>query len=122
MTNTAHNTAAASALILGALWSFWHTPAFFFRDTYMAMGWLVLPAVLVSVTFASVIFTWLYNATGGSLLMVILFHALFDWLSVSEAGGQYAAMGMGAAAVLWAVFVMRRYGPENAAPIGKQTT
>jgi hypothetical protein len=29
----------------------------FFRDTYMAMGWLVLPMVLVSVTFASVIFT-----------------------------------------------------------------
>jgi membrane protease YdiL (CAAX protease family) len=113
-------SAASSALILGALWAGWHTPAFFFRDTYMAMGLLVFPMVLVSVTFASVIFTWLYNATGGSLLIVILFHALFDWLSVSDAGGQYAALIMGMAAVLWAVFVMRRYGPENAAPIGKQ--
>ena len=35
--------------------------------------------------------TWLYNSTGGSALMVILFHVFFNWLSVSEAGGQFAA-------------------------------
>lgn len=116
----AKRTAASSALILGVLWTFWHTPAFLFRDTYVALGLLVVPMVLVSVTFASVIFTWLYNATGGSLLMVILFHAVFDWLSVSEAGGQYASIVMGMGAVLWALFVMRRYGPQDAAPVGKQ--
>lgn len=115
-----NRTAASSALILGVLWTLWHTPAFFFRDTYMAMGVFVLPAVFISVTFASVIFTWLYNATQGSLLVVILFHALFDWLATSEAGGQYASLVMGAGAAAWAVYIMRRYGPENAAPLPKQ--
>jgi len=114
------HSAATSALILGAVWTCWHIPAFFFRDTYMAMGFFVLPAVLVSITFASIIFTWLYNSTSGSLLIVIIFHALFDWLSVSDAGGQYAAIIMGIAVVLWAVFIMRRYGPMNAAPVDKQ--
>ena len=46
-----------------------------------------LPLLLLSILAASIIFTWLYNSTRGSLLMVILFHALFDFLSVSRAGG-----------------------------------
>ena len=73
-----------------------------------------------SLTFASIILTWLYNSTRGSLLMVIVFHAFFDWLSVSDAGGQYAAMIMGATAVAWAVFVMVRYGAADLALVKKQ--
>jgi membrane protease YdiL (CAAX protease family) len=114
-------TAASASTILGLLWGLWHLPALFYRDTYLALGFLALPMLLVSVFFASIIMTWLYNSTRGSLLMVSLFHGLFDLLSVSEAGGERAAVVMGAAAVLWAIFVMRRYGPENAAPVPRQT-
>ena len=62
---------------------------------------------------------WLYDSTGGSALMVILFHVFFNWLSISEAGGQFAAGIMSALIVLWALVVVRRYGPENAAPVHK---
>jgi hypothetical protein len=90
--------------------------AFFFRDTYTEMGVLGFPIFVISVVFASVLLAWLYNSTRGSLLMVVLFHALFNWLSVSEAGGPYVAILMGAAAVFWAVRVLRVYGPENHSP------
>jgi len=113
-------SARSAALILGGLWAAWHLPAFFFRDTYMEMGVLGFPMLLISVTCASVILAWLYNSTKGSLLMVVLFHALFNWLSVSEAGGQYVAILMGAAAVFWAVRVINVYGPANLSSVERQ--
>ena len=112
--------AANAALILGIFWGCWHIPAFFFRDTYMEMGIIGFPVLLVSIVFASLVFAWLYNSTAGSLLLVILFHVFFNWLSVSEAGGQYVAILMTMPVILWSIYVVRKYGPENAAPIKKQ--
>jgi membrane protease YdiL (CAAX protease family) len=112
--------AANAALLLGILWAGWHLPAFFFRDTYIEMGVLGFPMFVVSLVFASVVFAWLYNSTAGSLLLVVLFHVTFNWLSVSEAGGEYAAILMSAPVVVWAIVVVRRYGPENIARVPKQ--
>jgi membrane protease YdiL (CAAX protease family) len=112
--------AAHAGLMLGFLWACWHLPAFFFRDTYIEMGVLGFPMLVVSVMFASVVFTWLYNSTSGSLPIVILFHIFFNWLSVSEAGGEYVAILMSAPMVAWAIYVVRRYQPENASPLAKQ--
>jgi len=115
------SSARTASVILAVFWALWHLPAFFFRDTYQTLGLLGFPLFLVNMIFASILLTWLYNGTRGSLLMVIIFHAFFDWLSVSDAGGQYAAMIMGATAIAWAVFVMIRYGAANLAPVEKQT-
>ena len=51
---------------------------------------------------------------------MILFHVFFNWLSVSEAGGEFVAIIMSAPMVVWAIYVVRRYQPENAAPVQKQ--
>jgi membrane protease YdiL (CAAX protease family) len=113
-------TAASATLALAMLWAFWHLPAFFFRDTYVELGLLGFPMFAIVLIFAAMVLTWLYNSTRGSLLLVILFHAVFNWLSVSEAGGRYAPAIMSAPIVLWALYVVRRHGPENAAPTPKQ--
>jgi membrane protease YdiL (CAAX protease family) len=112
--------AANAAMLLGVFWAGWHLPAFFFRDTYVDMGLPGFVMFVVSILFASVVFAWLYNSTGGSLLLVVLFHVFFNWLSVSEAGGQFVAILMSAPVVAWAIYVVRRYGPENASPLPKQ--
>lgn len=118
---TQHSALSAS-VILGVVWGLWHLPAFFYRDTYVAMGLLVgLPVFLVSATAASIVFTWLYNGTGGSLLMVILFHGLFDFFSVSAAAGDVGAIVMSVPIVFWAVRTVQVYGPANLAPVAKQT-
>lgn len=54
------------------------------------------------------------------MLIVIIFHAVFNWLSVSEAGGQFVAGIMTVPVILWALFIPRKYGVENCAPIDKQ--
>ncbi len=86
----------------------------------MAMGILGFPMFAFSLLFAAMLFTWLYNATGGSVLLVIIFHGFFNWLSVSDAGGQYAAAIMTIPVIVWALLIPRIYGQENAAPIQRQ--
>ncbi len=115
-----NRSASSATLILAVLWACWHLPAFFFRDTYIEMGILAFPLFVIQMLFTAMVFTWLYNSTGGSLLLVVLFHAAFNWLAVSEAGGPYAPIIMTVPIILLALFIPRRYGLENCAPVKKQ--
>jgi len=75
-------TALASSLILGILWSLWHLPTFFIRDSYQSSLGIGTPAFwlffagIVPLTF---VFTWIYNNTNRSTLAVILFHAMVNF-------------------------------------------
>lgn len=76
-----HN-ALISSLILGIVWSVWHLPTFFIRDSYQASLGIGTPAFwlffagIIPLTF---IFTWIYNNTNRSTLAVILFHAMVNF-------------------------------------------
>jgi membrane protease YdiL (CAAX protease family) len=113
-------SATVATLILGILWACWHLPMFFYRDTYIQMGIIGFPMFALSMIFAAMIFTWLYNSTNGSLLIVIIFHAVFNWLTANEAGGQFAAAILSVGVILWALYISRRYGMEDAAPLARQ--
>jgi membrane protease YdiL (CAAX protease family) len=116
------HSALTASLILSVPWAVWHLPAFFYKDTYMAMGLAAgLPLLLLSVAAAAILHTWLYNTTRGSLLAVIVFHALFDLLSVSKAAGPLAASIMSGVVWVWAVLVIVVYRPANLSRHEKQT-
>jgi uncharacterized protein len=112
--------ATTATLILALFWACWHLPAFFYRDTYIDLGTLGFPMFAFSILFTTMVFTWLYNSTGGSVWMAILFHAVFNWLAVSEAGGQFAGPIMTVPVIVWALIIPRKYGVENCAPVPKQ--
>lgn len=70
---TKHNALKAS-IILAFWWILWHLPLFFMGDTNQAFipYWLfVLPVVPLTV-----LITWIYNNTGGSIFAVALFHTM----------------------------------------------
>lgn len=115
----ATRSAFSASLVLGVFWACWHLPAIFYRDTYIEMGLLVIPMLLVVATVGSIVYTWLYNGTQGSLLMVVLFHGLFDFFSVWQAGVIGAGVVMSIFMVFWAVRVYKLYGPANLAPSEK---
>ncbi len=75
-----------ATLILGVMWVIWHGPAFFYHETYTGMSWFILPGFIFGVLCGAVIFTWIYNGTGGSVLMVAVWHGLFDLVTASKAG------------------------------------
>lgn len=115
-----NRSAASATLILAVFWAGWHLPAFFYRDTYIDLGLIGFPMFAFSILFTAMVFTWLYNGSRGSVLIAILFHAVFNWLAVSEAGGQLAGPIMTIPIIVWALIIPRRYGMENCSPEPKQ--
>jgi uncharacterized protein len=72
----ARYSALLASLILGVLWALWHLPVFFNPDTsYSNLPFfLFLPFIVL----VAVIMTWVFNSTGGSVLMAMFFHAVIN--------------------------------------------
>jgi len=62
-----------ASLVLGILWGFWHLPLFWTPGT-VQQG-MSLPYFMLASIGYSVLYTWVYNGTGGSVLLVCLLHA-----------------------------------------------
>ena len=83
----ARYNALIASLILGVMWALWHLPVFFNPDTlYSNLPFLQFLAYIVP--FA-VLTTWVFNSTGGSVLMAMFFHAVLNasselWKTIPE--------------------------------------
>jgi CAAX protease family protein len=69
----ARYSALAASLIVGAAWGIYHFPLFLLGSPTRPLA-LFLPFAIGSVIM-SIFYTWMYNGTGGSLLIVVLLHA-----------------------------------------------
>ena len=67
------HSALISSLILGALWAIWHFPYALTQGTFLAE--VPLHWFFINLLALSIIYTWIFNNTNGSLLLVLLFHA-----------------------------------------------
>ena len=62
-----------ASLLLGLIWGLWHIPLFGIPGNFhhpIPLGLFILQDVALAV-----VMTWIYNHTGGSLLLIHLFHA-----------------------------------------------
>ena len=62
-----------ASLVLGVLWGAWHLPVLLGKSLVTVVAFF-----LVALS-ASVLSTWVFNGSGGSLLPVLLFHATLNW-------------------------------------------
>jgi hypothetical protein len=63
-----------ASLVIGLVWGLWHLPLWFMAgDLHSAYSLL---AFVMMTTSISIIYAWLYNASGRKLLVVIAFHAM----------------------------------------------
>jgi len=66
----ARHSAFVSTLIVGIIWGFWHLPKFLSNWNAVSFAWFMGHTMAVAF-----IYTWVYNGTRGSLLLVTLLHA-----------------------------------------------
>jgi uncharacterized protein len=104
-----------AALVLGVLWALWHLPELI-SDPMRQRPPLQF---IVWVLALSVIFTWLYNSTNGSLPIVIICHAAIDTVGryllpeFSNGGYQVVWWSMVGIYVVIAIIVVLVAGPKR---------
>jgi len=67
-------TAFGASLMIGVIWSIWHLPLFFIEGTTQAA--IPIYQYFLQTMALSIFYTWLYNNTGGSVFIAVLFHAV----------------------------------------------
>jgi len=107
--------ALTSALILGVIWGFWHLPKYLTHWDTVSFAWF-----MAHTTIVSVLYTWLYNGTKGSLLLVTLFHAASNATGVFMPMANTVSSGNMGAYVIFillemaaAIIIVIATGPER---------
>jgi hypothetical protein len=89
-------SALSSGIILGVIWGLWHIPLFYMPSQQAFYSNIPILGFFVGAILLSILFTWIYNNTGRSILAVLLFHttsnlAVFLFPAMeSEFGGLYS--------------------------------
>jgi membrane protease YdiL (CAAX protease family) len=116
-------------LLLGVLWSFWHLVDFLTvskgggPSASLATFFVNFPVFFLMVISLAIIFTWIFNHTGGSIFTAILAHASVNtpeltlvplFLSIDMIGLHRAGLvGFGAAALLIVILTRGRLGYQE---------
>ncbi len=107
--------ALTSSLILGAIWTLFHLPLFFTVTGSSQADWS-FPSFLLSTIGLTVLYTWIYNNTRGSVLLAYLFHAAANtWSQVFsiDHANQPVNWILTGVIILVAVIVVMVTGTEN---------
>lgn len=94
----------SSSMVLGIVWGLWHFPLFL-NGQYTGEPALVL-AKAGACCLIAIMFTWLYNRSGGSLLLAVVMHTAFNntprLIPITE------AMGIGMLSVMVVMILLDR--------------
>lgn len=111
----ARNSALISTLIVGVVWGFWHLPKFLSHWNTVSFAWFMAHTMA-----AAFVYTWVYNGTRGSLLLVTILHASANTAGVFlPMASTISSQGMGAyiAYILFewvaALIIVLVTGPER---------
>jgi membrane protease YdiL (CAAX protease family) len=107
-----------ASLVLGAIWALWHLPLFWMPQDFHSQ--IPFGLFLLQELGLTILFTWIYNNTRGSLLLASLFHAASNTtigvlpVIPADAAGSLRPLwlSVGLLSVL-AIGIVAVYGPER---------
>ena len=100
-------TPLTSTLILSAMWVVWHAPMFVVVDTFRSFTAPIVVGWVIGLFCGAVVLSWLYNRSGGSILLVAIWHTTYNLISGTDAAtGLLAAVSTTLVIVLAVVLVV----------------
>lgn len=74
-----------ATLILAPIWFLWHLPQFAVIGTYRDFGPVEYAGMFFGLTCGAIVLTWLYNRSGGSVLLVVVWHGAYNFAAATQA-------------------------------------
>lgn len=115
-----HN-ALWSSLLLTLFWAAWHAPLFLYRPGYSTMDATGAFGWLASLLTGSVLLTWFFNSTRGSVLAAALFHATVDIPFTADLPDARAVGYLGMFITLWGIATVVVFKPRDLAKVPRTT-
>lgn len=107
-----NRSAWRATVVLWSIWAIWHVPSFFYLHTVSSPGTLI--GFLLGVFAGAVFLTWLYNSSGGSILIVAVWHGLFDYVTAcTECKSGLIAAALSTVVMIWACVVIPVFKPGD---------
>lgn len=106
-------SALSASLLLAVLWSLWHWPLFLYRAGYTGMDMAGVSGWLFSMLTGSVLLTWLYNSSGGSLLVCAIFHCTIDMVFTADVADKNIVNLLGFLVTVWGIATVIFFGPKR---------
>lgn len=111
------------ALILAAIWAGWHTPAFWFVDSYRSLSAAqMLGGFGLGICAGSIVLARIASCTGGSVLAVALWHAAYNITSATAASRGIVGAVTTTCVMVWAAVLLaqewRRPLPQSRLAVG----
>ncbi|MDJ1466473.1 CPBP family intramembrane glutamic endopeptidase [Xanthocytophaga flava] len=107
-------TAMKASILLTIFWAIWHWPLFFYplsgyyhMDIFGIAGWLF------SLLLGSILFAWLFNSSGGSVLTCAIFHGMMDIMFISAFPNTHLASYNGMLITILGFVVINRFSAQN---------
>ncbi len=102
------HTLVGASLILSLFWALWHVPTFFLDTGYRGFPAFMFPGFFLGIFAGAVVLTWLYEASGRSVLIVALWHAFLNMASATDAGEGIIAAIVTVAVIVWSIGITNR--------------
>jgi membrane protease YdiL (CAAX protease family) len=99
-------SAFTSGIVFTFFWAIWHIPLFLYRPGYMAMDFTSIAGWFFSLMTGSLLLTWLFNSSKGSILTCAVFHATIDMAFVSDFADKNIVNHLGMLITLWGIAII----------------
>jgi membrane protease YdiL (CAAX protease family) len=108
-----HFNALNSSMILTFFWALWHWPLFLYRPGYTSMDAAAIFGWVMSLLTGSVLLTWLFNSSRGSLLICAVFHATIDIAFMADFADKNSMNYLGFLVTVWGILTIVFFKPAN---------